>query len=164
MKQPGSPRAPLAAPLASLTALLAPLAALPARLRPALERGRASAASALRALAALLRAVDWADLWKQSRENPRSLPHKLGMALDDYILASPRLQAIRERLWKAWTWAVLHDTVPREATARRREWSVARQQRHEQRDVDRMHRKEDQAKKREKKDEEERQTYSVYFE
>ncbi len=142
---------------------LDPLVAQLARLRPWLAKALALAASACRATEGKLRRVDWAGLWKHLREDPASLPQKLRAAAGA-LLATPRLRPLRDRLWKARTWAMLHDTVPREATARRREWSMARQQRHEQRDVERLQRKEEQAKKREKKDEEERQTYSVYFE
>ncbi len=80
------------------------------------------------------------------------------------ILALPVVVALREWVWRLWTWALLHDTVPRDATARRRERSIARQHRHDQRATDRQYRKEEYAKAREKKDEEERQAYSVYFE
>ena len=140
-----------------------PLVALLARLRPWLGRALALAASLGRTLVEKLRAVDWAGLWKHWREDHRPLPQKL-RAVWSAVLSSPRLQPLLDRLWKARTWAMLHDTVPREATARRREWSMARQQRHEQREVERLQRREEQAKKREKKDEEERQAYSVYFE
>ncbi len=139
------------------------LVTLLARLRPLLELALAAAASTGRRLEERLRAVDWHALWQRLREDRRPVAQKLKSALDD-VLSSPSLQPIRERLWKAWTWAVLHDTAPREATARRREWSMARQQRHEMRDAERHQRKEEQAKKRGKKDEEERQAYSVYFE
>ncbi|MEI7608555.1 MAG: hypothetical protein WCJ64_14350, partial [Rhodospirillaceae bacterium] len=101
--------------------------------------------------------------WKSFREDHRPLRDKLRSAAGA-LMSTPRLQALRDGVWKARTWAMLHDTVPREATARRREWSMARQQRHEQREVERQQRKEEQSKKREKKDEEERQAYSVYFE
>ena len=139
------------------------LVALLTRLRPLLELATAAAASAGRRLAERFYAVDWRALWQRLREDRRPVLQKLKAALDG-VLSSPRIQPIRERLWKAWTWAVLHDTVPREATARRREWSMARQQRHEMRDAERHQRQEEQAKKRVKKGEEDRQAYSVYVE
>ena len=140
-----------------------PLAALIARLQPLLRKVLAGTEAALRAAAEKVRAVDWSGVWKSFREDHRPLREKLRSAAGA-LMATPRLQALRDGLWKARTWAMLHDTVPREATARRREWSMARQQRHEQREVERQQRKEEQSKKREKKDEEERQAYSVYFE
>ena len=71
---------------------------------------------------------------------------------------------IRRRWEYARTWAMLHDTVPPEATARLRERWIDRQQRREKQEAERRLREEEQAKKREKKEEEERQAYSVYFE
>ena len=170
------------------------VAAMLTRLRPLPERARAAVAVTARALAAkagavaarlratmaqprgtidmaqppaldLARppAINWTAAWRRWREDPRPATQKLGEAFDG-VLSAPAILPLRERLWKLWTWAVLHDTAPREATARRREWSMARQHRKEERESDRLHRREEQAKKREKKDEEERQAYSVYFE
>ncbi|MEI6559096.1 MAG: hypothetical protein WCO00_11890 [Rhodospirillaceae bacterium] len=140
-----------------------PVAALLSRVRPALERTAAAVMATCRGLEDRLRTVDWAGAWRRWREDPRPLPQRL-LAMIDETLTASRFHPLWERLHRAWTWAVLHDTVPREATARRREWWMGRQQRQEQREVERIHRKEELAKKREKKDEEERQTYSVYFE
>ncbi len=140
-----------------------PLASLLAHLRPVFDRVVAAAGSASGKLAEQVRSIEWRDLLRRLRADQRPVAERLRAALDD-ALASPRIQPLRERLWKAWTWAVLHDTVPRAAIARLRGRSLARQQRHEQREVQRMHRREEDAKKREKKDESDRQSYSVYFE
>ena len=139
----------------------------PIRLAPEVREdgGNDAAADETRAGEAVVsaRPPSWTAAWRRWREDPRPATQKLGEAFDG-VLSAPAILPLRERLWKLWTWAVLHDTAPREATARRREWSMARQHRKEERESDRLHRREEQAKKREKKDEEERQAYSVYFE
>ena len=145
----------------------APLRTLPARVLPLVARGRNAVAvtvgAAVAVVVARARAMDLAGLWTRLREDRRPLPEKFR---DGYhaLATSPQVMAMRERLWRIQTWVLLHDTAPREDVARRRERSMERQHRHEQRAVDRQHRRDEHAKWREKKDEEERQTHSVYFE
>ena len=145
----------------------APLRTLPARVLPLVTRGRnavaATVGAAVAAVVARVRAMDLAGLWTRLREDRRPLPEKIRDGFHA-LATSPRVEAMRERVWRLRTWVLLHDTAPREGTARRREQSMERHHRHEQREVERQHRREEHAKWREKKDEEERQAHSVYFE
>jgi hypothetical protein len=75
-----------------------------------------------------------------------------------------RPAVLRRRADIVRTWMKEHDTVPQAATAKRRVRLMERLQRQDQRAAERELRLEELAKKREKKELEERQTYSVYFE
>ncbi len=80
------------------------------------------------------------------------------------IAAALRPAELKRRAQAARQWAIEHDTVPQAATARRRELLMERIERHDQREYERQYRRDETAKKREKKEAEDRQAYSVYFE
>ena len=81
-----------------------------------------------------------------------------------HLRAGFSIGEVRRRARALRLWAVEHDTVPAETVAHARERWLDRQHRHEVHEIERQHRREEHAKFLEKKQEEERQTYSVYFE